>query len=67
MTDAADFFRSRLDQMIDLRHPLSMLACRMPWQEVQASVAHLFASKVRAGREVEDNWDTNDRGRMSKS
>ena len=54
MTDTADFFRSRLDQMIDLRHPLSVLACRMPWQEVEASVAHLFAKKVRAGRQVED-------------
>ena len=50
MTDTADFFRSRLDQMIDLSHPLSVLACRMPWQEVEASVAHLFAKKVRAGR-----------------
>jgi hypothetical protein len=57
MTDTADFFRSRLDQMIDLRHPLSVLACRMPWQEVEASVAHLFAKKVRAGRQVErQSW-----------
>jgi hypothetical protein len=29
MTD--DFFRNRLDQMIDLRHPLAVLANRMPW------------------------------------
>ena len=27
-----DFFRSRLDHMIDLRHPLAVLANRMPWQ-----------------------------------
>ncbi|MBK8767765.1 MAG: hypothetical protein IPM01_25375 [Burkholderiaceae bacterium] len=26
-----DFFRARLDQMIDLRHPLAVLAKRMPW------------------------------------
>ena len=26
-----DFFRARLDQMIDLRHPLAVLATRMPW------------------------------------
>jgi IS5 family transposase len=38
MTDAADFFRSRLDQMIDLRHPLAVLASRMPWQEIEASI-----------------------------
>lgn len=35
MTD--DFFRNRLDQMIDLRHPLAVLANRMPWQEIEAS------------------------------
>jgi hypothetical protein len=30
MTD--DFFRNRLDQMIDLRHPIAVLANRMPWR-----------------------------------
>jgi len=25
-----DFFRSRIDHMIDLRHPLAVLASRMP-------------------------------------
>ncbi len=25
------FFRARLDQMIDLRHPLAMLARSLPW------------------------------------
>ena len=43
MSDTADFFRSRLDQMIDLRHPLAVLSTRMPWQELEASVSHLFA------------------------
>jgi transposase, IS5 family len=37
MTD--DFFRNRLDQMIDLRHPLAVLANRMPWQEIEVSLA----------------------------
>ncbi len=36
MTD--DFFRNRLDQLIDLRHPLAVLANRMPWQEIEASL-----------------------------
>ena len=27
-----DFFRSRIHQMIDLRHPLAVLASRMPWK-----------------------------------
>jgi IS5 family transposase len=34
MSITADFFRNRLDQMIDLRHPLAVLANRMPWQEI---------------------------------
>jgi IS5 family transposase len=42
MSFEADFFRSRLDQMIDLRSPLAILASRMPWQEIEASLAHHF-------------------------
>jgi len=55
-----DFFRSRIDQMIDLRHPLVVLASHMPWQEIEASLAHHFARKVRAGKvvEVEDLFGT---------
>ena len=34
MSETADFFRSRLDQMIDLRRPLAVLASRMPRQEI---------------------------------
>ena len=50
----ADFFRNRLDQMIDLRHPLAVLSNRMPWQELETSFAHRFARQVRAGKRVED-------------
>ena len=52
MTD--DFFRNRLDQLIDLRHPLAVLANRMPWQEIEASLAHRFARQVRSGKKIED-------------
>ncbi|PVE44441.1 IS5/IS1182 family transposase [Limnohabitans planktonicus II-D5] len=55
MSITADFFRNRLDQMIDLRHPLAVLANRMPWQEIEASLAHLFARQVRAGKKIEDS------------
>jgi IS5 family transposase len=41
MTD--DFFRSRLDQMIDPRHPLAVLAQRLPWQKIEARLAPQFA------------------------
>ena len=49
-----DFFRGRLDQMIDLRHPLAVLSTHMPWQEIEASLAGVIARKVKAGRKVED-------------
>ena len=49
-----DFFRSRIDHMIDLRHPLAVLASRMPWQQIEASVAHLFSRKGRAGIAMPD-------------
>jgi IS5 family transposase len=49
-----DFFRARIDQMIDLRHPLSVLASRMPWQEIEARVAHLFVRKAHAGVAMPD-------------
>ena len=45
-----DFFRARLDSMIDLRHPLVVLATRMPWAEIEASLAPLLAHKDRSGR-----------------
>lgn len=44
------FFRLRLDHMIDLRHSLAVLSSRMPWQQIEASVAHVFSGKVRAGK-----------------
>jgi len=49
-----DFFRSRIDHMIDLRHPLAVLASRMPWQEIEARVAQVFSRKGRAGVAMRD-------------
>ena len=45
-----DFFRARLDQMIDLRHPLAVLATRMPWSQIEAALAPSFARQNRAGQ-----------------
>jgi len=50
MSDTADFFRGRLDQMIDLRHPLAVLGARMQWEEMEASIAHRFARQVEIGQ-----------------
>lgn len=45
-----DFFRARLDQMLDLRHPLAVLAGRMPWGRIESVLAPAFARKNRAGQ-----------------
>jgi transposase, IS5 family len=45
-----DFFRSRLDAMIDLRHPLAVLATRMPWASIEATLAPIFERRAREGR-----------------
>ncbi len=49
-----DFFRARIDHMIALRHPLAGLSSRMPWQQIEASVSHLFMRKARAGVAMPD-------------
>lgn len=49
----ADFFRARLDQMIDLKHPLAVLAVRMPWEQIEKSLAPCFAHKERSGKTIE--------------
>jgi hypothetical protein len=48
-----DFFLNRRDHMIDLRHSLSMLANRMPWQESDAFLAQRSARQVKAGKNIE--------------
>jgi len=45
-----DFFRARLDQMIDLRHPLAVLAQRLPWAQIEATLAPAFAHQPRSGK-----------------
>lgn len=49
-----DFFRARLDGMVDPRHPLAVLARRMPWAQIESSLAPLFARKGRAGKLMAD-------------
>lgn len=47
-----DLFRPRLAEMIDLRHPLAVLASRLPWAQIEAALAPCFARQVREGRVV---------------
>jgi IS5 family transposase len=42
-----DFFRARLDEMIDLRHPLAVLASRLPWGDIERVLAPKFAHVAR--------------------
>ena len=55
MTD--DFFRSRIDQMIDPCHPLAVLAQRLPWQKIEARLAPQFAHKARPLQQTEEAPD----------
>jgi IS5 family transposase len=46
---AIDFFRNRIDAMINLNDPLAVLASRLPWKQIEAAVAHKFEHQNRAG------------------
>ena len=49
-----DFFRSRIDAMINLNDPLAVLATRLPWAQLEAAIAAKFARRERAGTVVEE-------------
>jgi IS5 family transposase len=49
-----DFFRSRIDHMIDLRHPLTVLSSRMAWPQIEVSLSHLLMRKARSGVAMPD-------------
>ena len=50
-----DFFRARLDQMIDLRHPLAVLCRRMPWSQIEAALSPAFARKSIEGKVIDQD------------
>jgi hypothetical protein len=45
--DTSDSFRPRLAEMIDLRHPLAILASRLSWAQIEAVLVRRFARRVR--------------------
>ncbi len=49
MTQTEDFFRARLDAMVDLRHPLAVLATRLPWSRLEAELAPIWRRESRDG------------------
>jgi IS5 family transposase len=50
MTNPTDFFRARVDAMIDMRNLLAVLATRMPWQQIESAIAPHLKRPVRTGR-----------------
>jgi len=49
--NTADFFRSRLDAMIDMRHPLVVLTAQLPWERIEAALAPNFTHQDRTPKE----------------
>lgn len=45
---SSSIFRCRLDQMIDPRHPLTILASRIQWLEIEACQARRLAREAKA-------------------
>ena len=41
-----DFFRARLDGMVDCRHPLVVLTGRLPWPQIEQGLAPHLARKT---------------------
>lgn len=51
--ETSDFFHSRIDAMINLSDPLAVLAKRLPWALIEATVAAKFERQNRAGQSLE--------------
>ena len=60
MAQTVDFFRARLGAMIDLRHPLAVLATRLPWLQLEAELAPIW----RRGYPGYSQSDDRHRGRQ---
>ncbi len=49
MGETLDFFRGRLESMIDLQHPLAVLGTRLPWAQIETELAPIWQRASRAG------------------
>ena len=49
MSETLDFFRGRLDSMIDLQHPLAVLGTRLAWAQIEAELAPIWQRRSRDG------------------
>jgi IS5 family transposase len=48
-----DFFRARPEPMIDLKHPLAVLATRLPWCAIEAVLAPKLARQALPPKRVQ--------------
>jgi transposase, IS5 family len=46
----SDFFAARISAMIDLSHPLAVLASRLDWEAIDIALKPSLANQVRAGK-----------------
>jgi transposase, IS5 family len=62
MSDTADFFRARLDEMVDPKHPLVVLSKRLPWAAIEQALEPHFARQARPGSKqvTVDLWGTHE-------
>ena len=51
-TGSNDLFRARLDQIINLKHELALLADKIDWDWIDGEVAPLYSDKGRPGVET---------------
>ena len=51
--ETANFFRARIDAMLNLSDPLAVLATRLAWDQIEAAVATKFERQNRAGQILE--------------
>ncbi len=57
-----DFFRSRIDTMINLSDPLAVLSTRLPWNQIEAAIVAKFEHQNRSGQilKSEDMFGTSE-------
>ena len=51
-TEEGDLFRARLDQIINMKHELVLLAFKIDWDWIDGEIAPLYSDKGRPGIET---------------
>ena len=55
-TGSGDLFRARLEQIINMKHELVLLAGKIEWQWIDSEIAPLYSDKGRPGIETRSCW-----------